>query len=145
MTPALFFLIVAVILIAAELLIMQFSVFWFLFFGVGALAASLVGWLFPAVGWYGTTGTFLVVSVLFGVALYPVLKKWQNKPTEMAGHDAIGQRVTVLEAITLEKEGKVEWSGSDWPARIEGADTVLNVGENATIKRLEGIRLIVGR
>jgi len=145
MSPALFYLLVAVALIGAELLIMQFSVFWFMFFGIGALVASLVALVFPEMGWYASTGIFLVGSVGSALLLYPPLKKWQNKPSVIAGHDAIGQRVTVLEAITPASEGKVEWSGADWPARAENSEIELSVGDTAIIKKLEGIRLIVGK
>lgn len=146
MSPALFYLILAVALIGAELLIMQFSVFWFLFFGLGALAASLIAWVAPGLSWLVVSLIFLVASLLSAAALYPALKRLQNKPGPIAGNDAIGQRVQVIEAISADKEGKVLWSGSDWPARIEeGQDQPLVDGDSAVIKRLEGIRLIVGR
>ena len=146
LSPALFYLIVAVALIGAELLIMQFSVFWFLFFGLGALVASLVAWAFPELSWVIVTLIFLAASVLSALALYPKLKRWQNQPGPIAGNDAIGQRVKVIEPISADKEGKVEWSGSDWPARMDDVQAQpFGEGDNAVIKKLEGIRLIVGR
>lgn len=145
MSPAIFYLVVAVVLIAAELLIMQFSVFWFLFFGIGALVASVVAWAIPEISWFMSTVVFLLASIATAVALYPMLRKWQDKPSPIAGNDAIGQRVTVIKAITLSKEGQVSWSGADWPARTEGEDIGFEEGDTAVIKRLEGIRLIVGR
>ncbi len=145
MTPAIFFLILGVALIGTELLIMQLSLFWFLFFGVGALFASIVAWALPEVGWYISSGVFLLSSLATAAVLYPMLKKWQNQPSPISGNDAIGQRVTVLEPITPEREGKVMWSGSDWPARLASGNEGLAEGESAIIKRLEGIRLIVGR
>ncbi len=145
MSPAIFFLLVSVGLIAAELLIMQFSVFWFLFFGLGALVASIAAWIMPELSWFLTTAIFLLSSLATAVALYPLLRKWQDQPAPIAGNDAIGQRVTVIEAITQSSEGKVSWSGSDWPARMEGEGGDLMEGDTAIIRRLEGIRLIVGR
>jgi len=145
MSPALFYLLIAVVLIGTELLIMQFSLFWFMFFGIGALMASLLAWVLPETGWYVSTGVFLVSSVASAVLLYPSLKRWQNQPSAIAGHDAIGQRVVVLEAISTASEGKVQWSGSDWPARLDGSVDELSAGETAIIKKLEGIRLIVGK
>ncbi len=146
MSPAVFYLVLAVALIGAELLIMQFSVFWFLFFGLGALVTALIAWVAPELSWMISTLIFLLASLLSAAVLYPPLKRWQNKPGLIAGNDAIGQRVRVIEAISAKQEGKVFWSGSDWPARIdEGQDQPLADGDTAVIKRLEGIRLIVGR
>lgn len=145
MSPALFYLFVAVFFIAAELLILQLSVFWFLFFGIGALITSIVAWFFPELSWLVTTTLFLLASIATAFAFYPPLKRWQAKPGPIAGHDAIGQKVTVIQEISSNGEGKVSWSGSDWPAQTEEPGAVFAIGEYAVIKRLEGIRLIVGR
>jgi len=74
LSPAMFYLIVAVALISAELLIMQFSVFWFLFFGVGALVASVAAWIFPQLTWVASTVIFLLASAGIALALYPMLE-----------------------------------------------------------------------
>jgi len=145
MTPDLLFLLIAVALIGTELLIMQFSVFWFLFFGLGALVASLVSWALPELSWFTVSAIFLIASIGISMVLYPALKKWQNKPAPIAGNDAIGQRVEVVDAISAEKSGKVSWSGSEWPAQLADNESALNVGDMAVIRELEGIRLIVGR
>ena len=145
MSPAMFYLVVAVALIGAELIIMQFSVFWFLFFGIGALIASLVGWVYPDLSWTWSTGIFLVGSLATAALLFRPLKKWQAAPGAIAGNDAIGQSVKVIESITLEGEGKVLWSGSDWPAKLAEGEEAIGSGEHAVIKKLEGIRLIVGK
>lgn len=144
-SPAVFYLIVAVALIGAELVIMQFSAFWFLFFGLGALVASVVGWVVPDLSWFASTVIFLVASIAIALALYPMLKKWQNKPAPIAGNDAIGQNVKVLKVISAESQGTVTWSGSKWPAQVDNADDVFNAGDTAVIRRIEGIRLIVGK
>jgi len=144
-SPALFYLAIAVTLIGVELLVMQFSVFWFLFFGVGALVSAITCWFMPELTWFAATSIFLLVSVLVSFALYPPLRKWQAKPGPIAGHDAIGQRTKVLKAITQSGEGKVFWSGADWPAQLAEGEEPFNEGEVAIIKELAGIRLIVGR
>lgn len=144
-SPAMFYLIVAVALIGAELVIMQFSVFWFLFFGIGALVASVAAWVLPDLSWLASTVIFLVASISTALALYPMLKKWQNAPAPIAGNDAIGQKVKVLKAITSDNQGEVRWSGSKWPAQVDNTDDVFNAGDTAVIRRLEGIRLIVGK
>lgn len=145
LSPAFFYLILAVVLIGTELLVMQFSVFWFLFFGLGALVTALTCWVMPELSWTMATGLFLVLSVVFALVFYPMLRKWQNKPSPIAGNDAIGQRVTVTKSITVQKNGKATWSGTEWPAQLYENETDIEQGETAIIKRLEGIHLIVGR
>lgn len=145
MTPALFYLMLAAGLIITELLIMQLSVFWFLFIGLGALIASLAAWIVPEMSWVWATGIFIVASIGVSAALYPVLKRWQDKPAVIPGNDAIGQKTKVVEAISSDRPGKVTWSGTEWPAQSVEGEAEFNVGDTAIIRKLEGIRLIVGR
>lgn len=143
-TPAIFYLGLAVALIGAELVLLQLSVFWFLFFGLGALVTAVTSWLVP-LSWVSSTTLFLIASLLITVILYPALRKWQNKPAPIAGNDAIGQRVKVIEAVSNESSGKVQWSGSDWTAELSDGEESIKEGETAYIVKLEGIRLFVGR
>jgi len=145
MTPGILFLIIGVALISAELLIMQFSVFWFMFFGVGALLTAVVAWFFPEISWFASTALFLVTSLGVAAGILPLLKKWQDQPSPIAGNDAIGQRAKVIEAISNERLGKVTWSGTEWPAQISEGEANFAIGDTVTIQKLEGIRLIVGR
>jgi len=145
MTPASLFLIIAAILIGTELLIMQFSVFWLMFFGLGALLTSAVCWLMPELGMTAAVSIFFVSSLIVSAALYPMLKRWQNKPAPLAGNDAIGKSATVVESIPAGGSGKVFWSGVNWPAENADQNRAFEVGETVTIQKLEGIRLIVGK
>lgn len=145
MSPALIYLLVAVALIATELLIMQFSVFWFMFFGIGALITSIICWFMPDLSWTFSLTIFAVASTLVSLGLYPALKRWQTKPAPIAGNDAIGQSAKVIEAIEADKPGKVEWSGTDWAAELADNEASLAVGDTVVIRKLEGIRLFVGR
>ena len=145
MTPASLFLIIAAILIGTELLIMQFSVFWLMFFGLGALLTSAVCWLMPELGMTAAVSIFFVSSLIVSAALYPMLKRWQNKPAPLAGNDAIGKSATVVESIPADGRGKVFWSGVNWPAENADQNRAFEVGETVTIQKLEGIRLIVGQ
>ena len=145
MSPALFFLLLGLAFVGIELLIMEFSVFWFLFFGLGALIASTASWLMPELSWTASSAVFLIASIAVSVALYPMLKKWQNQPSALAGNDAIGQSVKVVEIITTEKPGVVNWSGSDWAAELADGESPFEAGTTAKIQKIEGIRLFVGR
>ncbi len=145
MTPALVYLIIAVALIGTELLIMQFSVFWFMFFGLGALLTSLICWFVPELSMASATTVFFFASLIVSAALYPILRKWQNQPGRVAGNDVIGQTATVTQSISVGRNGKVSWSGTDWPAQSAEGEDLMDVGETVKIFKLEGIRLIVGR
>ena len=144
MTPFQFFLFFGIGLIAAELIIFQLSFFWFLFVGVGALITMLVAFFIPSTSWLVAWAVFVASSTLVSVGLYRPLRKWQDKPGALPGHDAINQAVSVKEEITPEKPGKVIWSGTDWQAFLEeGATESIPAGSTAYISKLEGIRLTV--
>lgn len=143
MSPLLFFLILGTALVAIELVLMSMTVFWFLFFGVGALITALAAWAVPDMSWSVALTIFLVSSVLITLVLYAPLSRWQKQPSPIAGHDAIGQRVDVLTAIEEGGEGEVSWSGSKWKARLVQGESAIAAGESAEITKLEGIRLFV--
>ena len=144
MAPVYFYLLLAVALLGTELLVMQFSVLWFLLFGLGALVAAVVCWFSPQLGYAAATGIFVLASLGLSALLYrPLVRNLRSMPAP--GNDAIGQSVTVLAAITPDRPGKVSWSGSDWQAELAAGETALQAGDSAVIRRLEGIRLIVGR
>ena len=143
-TPFLFYLIAAVILIVLELLVFQLSVFWLLFLGAGALAAAALAFVYADAGWILTTAVFVLGTAVIATVAYRPLKRWQSRPGKMPGNDAIGQQVVVLSDIGPGVAGTVQWSGTDWRAELEtSADAVLVKGSTATIIRLEGITLTV--
>ena len=144
MDPVNFFLLAGMALIAVELVIMQLTVFWLLFIGLGALIAALGLWLFPSLGWYGGMTLFAVSSAAVTAILHRPLRKWQNKPGPMPGNDAIGQIVEVIEEIEPGKSGKVSWSGAEWGAELTAdTDASLAVGSRAQIVDMQGITLFV--
>ena len=142
MSEFLFYLILGGALVAIELILLSFTVFWFLFFGVGALIAATCAWFFPELGWTYTTAIFLVASLVTAFLLYRPIKRWQDKPSPIAGHDAIGQTVDVLEDIAPNNPGNSLWSGTNWQTEVVTGDTI-KAGQRAEIVRLEGIRLFV--
>ena len=141
--PFFFYVIVAVSLLATELLVFQLSVFWLLFIGLGALVAALTAWFVPDASWLLTTSVFIIASAVISLLLYRPLKKWQNKPSIIAGNDAVGQSVKVLSLITKDQAGIVTWSGTDWHADLAAGSSDLEPGNTAKIVSMEGIRLTV--
>ncbi len=145
-SPFYFFLIASVVLLALELGIFQLSVFWFLFAALGAAVSAAVCWLFPETTWTAAIGLFAAATVLITAVLFPLLRRFQQQESSMAGNDAVGQRVVCQQAIAPGKSGKVVWSGRDWDAKLEaGSDTLLAVDEEAVICAVQGISLIVRR
>ncbi|WP_163932311.1 NfeD family protein [Paraferrimonas sp. SM1919] len=142
MTPFYFFLILAIALIAIELMVFQLSIFWLLFIGLGALITSLV-LTSMEMSWLPSTVVFVGSTVIISLLLYRPLKRWQDKPSKLPGHDAIGQSVQVLETVSA-TGGKVRWSGVDWAAKLVDADqTPIEPGTSATIVEMSGIELKV--
>lgn len=145
MTPFALFLTLAVVLVCIEILVLQFSVFWVFFLGLGALAAALYAWLMPSPGWIDSSGVFILASVLITAALIKPLKRWQSDKGPMAGNDAIGQTVRVETEVGFSEAGTVIWSGTDWKARLDADGETLKPGERATIARVEGLTLYLTR
>lgn len=142
--PTLFFLTLAVALIAFEIAVMQFSTFWFFYIGLGAAMTALLLWMMPDLGWIGAMGIFVVATVVITLLLNKPLRKWQQQPGAIAGNDAVGQSVDVLQDISLEKPGKVSWSGSEWHAELApSSSSSLKQGERAKIADMHGITLVV--
>ena len=84
MTPFTLFFALAVLLLAVELLVLQFSVFWVAFFGLGALVAAIAAHFLPGLSWGGTTAVFVVASAVICAALFKPLRTWQSGPAATA-------------------------------------------------------------
>lgn len=144
MSPFYFFLSAAVVLFALELGIFQLSVFWFFFAALGASVTAGICWFFPETGWTMAIAYFAIATALVVAVLFPALRRHQQKGGAMAGNDAVGQRVVVLENMEPGAVGRVQWSGRDWEARLEpDAIAALAENEEAVISAIEGIRLSI--
>jgi len=144
LNPFWLFLFIGVALVAAELLVFQFTAFWLFFLGLGALVAAGYALVSGDVTYIATVSVFLAASVAFTLLFYAPIRRWQNKPSAMSDNNAIGQQVTVKETVGPTTRGTVTWSGSDWQAQLAaGESAILAVGDEATVVSVEGIRLFV--
>ena len=144
MTPPILFFVLALVLFAVEIFVLQFAVIWVAVFGLGAFIAAIAGYLFPGLDWSGVIAVFVGASCLICVGLFKPLRRWQSNSGSVAGNDAIGQSVEVLKNIAPGITGQVHWSGTDWRAALaEGESGEIAEGQRAEIVSLSGITLYV--
>ena len=140
MPVALIWLIVALVLAAAEVLTGDMFL---LMLGGGALAAAGAHWLF---GWpvYADGAVFLVVSVLLLVLVRPALRKRLTpRGPEIAGVRALeGKSAVVLDRVARH-EGQVKLDGEVWTARPFNDDDVYEPGEHVTVMHIDGATAVV--
>lgn len=141
--PVNFFIVLGIALIVFELAVMQLTTFWFLYVGLGALITALILWVIPSASWVVGIAQFVIATAFVTMIINRPLRRWQNKPGPIAGNDAVGQTVDVIETISAGHPGKVRWSGTDWDAELEeGADTI-EADTKATIVAMHDITLTV--
>jgi membrane protein implicated in regulation of membrane protease activity len=138
-------IVLGVVLIIAETFTLGFVLFWF---GIGAVAAALVGLL-----GFGVVTQFLVfaiVSIALTVLSRTIFAKYYSHGDADAlktGIDALpGQIGTVTTASKgALKEGAVKVYGSTWTAFPEAGEEPLAEGEKVEVIRVQGSSLYVKR
>lgn len=142
--PFWLFLVIGVVLLATELLVFQLTTFWLFFVGLGALVAAVFALVSGSASMMLTTAVFIIASAIITAVLYSPIRRWQQSPTPIADHNAIGQKVVVTAAISPTSAGTANWSGTQWQAELASGSTAeFAAGDTATIVQVEGIRLIV--
>jgi membrane protein implicated in regulation of membrane protease activity len=138
-------IVLGVVLIIAETFTLGFVLFWF---GIGAIAAALVGLL-----GFGVVTQFLVfavVSIALTVLSRTIFAKYYSHGDADAiktGIDALpGQIGTVtLASKGALKEGAVKVYGSTWTAFPEAGEEPLAEGEKVEVIRVQGSSIYVKR
>ena len=113
------------------------------FFGVGAIVTGVVAWLFPALSFAPALLLFTVLSVLALLLCRRFMPKSfrggvKIDHSDIENDDVAGAEAVVVEAITPDAPGKVEFRGARWTAR---ADRPLAVGERAKIRERRNLTL----
>lgn len=128
------------ILILAEVATVQLTTIWF---AGGALVSMLLA-AFGVKSILIQIIAFLAVSVILLVATRPVVKKYINKKSQPTNADrCIGEKAVVTQEINnLLGCGAAKVNGIEWTARSE-SDSVIPVGTTVTVKRIDGVKLIV--
>jgi membrane protein implicated in regulation of membrane protease activity len=143
MTPAVIWLIVGLVLIAAEVLSGEFVL---LMLGGGALVAAGVS-LF-GVGAVGGAVAFAVASVLLLFAVRPALRRRLDRsidPSVMHHKALLGTTAVVVERVDGHG-GRVKIGGDVWSARSSDGNEVIEPGRKVTVMDISGATaLVVGQ
>lgn len=143
--PALYWLIIGVMLFFLELALPGFVLF---FFALGALGTALTAYLFP-IGLAWQLALFMVASLLALFFLREVIQKRfftaaaKGKKADVdQALVAAGERGVVSMTIVPPAEGRIKCSGSTWRAT---ADERIEDGEIIAVVRQEGLVIHVER
>jgi membrane protein implicated in regulation of membrane protease activity len=129
-----------VVLIVAEIFTLGFVLFWF---GIGALAAALAGFL--GVGFIGQFLIFAVVSISLTFLSRQIFSGYQNQKNDiLTGIDSIiGQVGTVSSPTKGElNKSEVKVFGSIWSAISEDGEKFLE-GEKVEVVGIKGSTIYV--
>lgn len=129
-------------LLAIEALTAGLTTIWFAGGAVAALVCTFLGgpvWL--------QTGVFAAVSLILLLVTRPLALKYMKKG---AGSNSlermIGREVLVTERIdNLRGTGEAQLDGQFWMARSADNAQVIEKGEIAVIRSIQGVKLIVGK
>jgi len=135
-------IVLGAILIIAEIFTLGFVLFWF---GIGALAAALVGWL--GFGFGLQFLIFAIVSIALTAMSRTIFVNYfpQNEDVLKTGIDSLpGQigTVTIASKGALQ-EGAVKVYGSVWTAFPVDDETPLVEGEKVEVVRVKGSSIYV--
>lgn len=126
--PALYWLIIGMVLFFLELALPGFVLF---FFALGALVTALVAWIYP-IGIAWQLGLFIIASLITLFALRNVIqdKLLSSDPDDEDGGDVVhataGDKGVVIESIVPPAEGRIKYAGTYWRAT---ADEAIEEGE----------------
>lgn len=143
--PALYWLIIGVMLFFLELALPGFILF---FFALGALATALIAYLFP-IGLAWQLAFFMAASLL---ALFSLRKAIQKRFFTAVAEDkkndtdqvliVSGERGVVSTTIAPPAEGRIKCAGSSWRAT---ADERIEEGEIVAVVQQKGLVIHVER
>ena len=140
MYEMLFWIVLLILLIAVEVLTMGLTTIWF---AAGALAAAIAAACNAPL--FIQIALFLIVSVAALVFTRPLAVRYFNgERTRTNVSSLVGQKGIVTGEIdNLKGIGQVTLNGMQWTARAAQKDLVIPEGSVVTVRRIEGVKLIV--
>ena len=133
-------IIIAIISIVVEMATTALVSIWFCLGSIAAVIVKIIGGAF----WIQAVA-FIIVSIITGIALYPVLTKTIRKGPNLKSNidNYIGKVAKVDEVIdNISGTGRVTYNGISWAARSLD-DSVKITCEHVKIIKVEGAKLIV--
>lgn len=130
---------VLVAAVVVEALTNDFVAIWFF----PASLVSMILSLFDTSPWLQLI-LFLVIGLALVVATRPLCRKFLATKEEKTNVDAlVGKCCIVTEEIcNIKEQGEVKLGGLCWSARAADG-RVIPVGEHVTVKKIQGVKLIV--
>ncbi|HNT96582.1 MAG TPA: NfeD family protein [Thermotogota bacterium] len=140
MNPTIFWLILGVLFLIAEIFTPSFFIMWF---GIGSFAAMLVAFLFENSVLYQAI-VFIVVSLIFVLFTRKMAQKMSGKPSRLISQDEmIGKEGVVSETITADGgKGLVRINKDIWRARSLKDQEILG-GAKIKVIELKGVTVTV--
>ena len=140
MYEMLFWIVLLILLIAVEVLTMGLTTIWF---AAGALAAAIAAACNAPL--FIQIALFFIVSVAALVFTRPLAVRYFNgERTRTNVSSLVGQKGIVTGEIdNLKGIGQVTLNGMQWTARAAQKDLVIPEGSVVTVRRIEGVKLIV--
>lgn len=130
--------VLGVVLLVIEIFAVSF---FFMFFGLGALATALLTYLDVTKDFY----TQLIAFGLVSVASMLLFRKQLRELFYRKGEDYnefLNEKAKVVQPIPAKGEGKVFYRGTEWLAEAIGGQAIA-VGTQVKIKKVDGIRFFV--
>jgi membrane protein implicated in regulation of membrane protease activity len=140
-SPAFLWGVLGVVLIAAEMLIPGFVIF---FFGAGALITALLSGIIPAITHeFVLQALVWVASSVFSLVFLRrrFSRAFRGTVFNPIQDEDVGKTAVVTEAITPENPGRVRYQGTTWKA-ISYTET-FSPGEKVEIIKEENLTLVV--
>ena len=125
--------------VAVEAMTNDFVAIWFF----PAAIVSMVLSLFDVAPWLQLL-LFLLIGLVLVVATRPLCRKFLTAKGEKTNVDALVGKVCIVteEICNIEERGEVKLGGLCWSARAADG-RVIAVGEQVTVKEIQGVKLIV--
>src|SRR5436190_20618271 len=138
-------LVIGVALIIAEIFTLGFVLFWF---GIGALAAAIVGFLGLGLGWQ--FGAFAFVSIALTAMSRTIFARYlpHNEGNAMkSGIDSLPGKIGTVSTASKGalNEAAVKVFGSTWTAFPVDGDAILAEGEKVEVVEVKGSSIYVRR
>lgn len=140
-TMMVFWGVLFVLLVIAELSTMQLVTIWFAIGSLGAFFAAM-----SKLGFTGQLAIFVLVSVILLAATRPLLKKLMVKNVvPMNADKEIGATAVIIEEVNAAAgTGRVRLNGVDWMA-VSQDGSILPENTVVTVQQVQGAKLIVSK